>query len=78
MDGRPKRGACHRDPRWVRWLDQRLTNGPTTRPNHTAGVHRRDAETCSFVVLNHYGIDTSSYSFPYVVFWTDGDCQMLT
>ena len=50
--------------------------------DHTAGVHRRDAETVaeasSFVVLNHYGIDTSSYSFPYVATWTDGDRQVLT
>ena len=52
------------------------------RADHTAGIHRRDAETVaeasSFVVLNHYGIDTSSYSFPYVASWTEGDRQVLT
>ena len=49
--------------------------------DHTAGVHRRDAETVaeasSFVVLNHYGIDTSGYSFPYIATWAQ-DRQVLT
>ncbi len=35
---------------------------------HTPGIHRKDAETVaeasSFVVLHHYAIDTSDYSFP--------------
>lgn len=35
--------------------------------DHRSGVERRDAETVAestaFVVLNHYGIDTSGYSF---------------
>ncbi len=49
--------------------------------DHTAGIHRRDAETVaeasSFVMLHHYGIDTSSYSFPYLAHWTE-DQQRLT
>lgn len=27
------------------------------------------AESSAFVALNHYGIDTGSYSFPYVARW---------
>jgi hypothetical protein len=49
--------------------------------DHTAGVHRRDAETVaeasSYVLLNHYGIDTSGYSFPYIATWA-ADRQVLT
>ncbi|CAN5720936.1 hypothetical protein BH23CHL2_BH23CHL2_19640 [soil metagenome] len=49
--------------------------------DHTAGVHRRDAETVaeasSYVVLRHYGVDSAEYSFPYIASWT-GDRQILT
>ncbi len=40
---------------------------------HRGQTDRRDAETVAestaFVVLRHYGIDTSEYSFPYVAGW---------
>jgi hypothetical protein len=36
-------------------------------------MDRRDVETvaesAAFVVLNHYGIDSSGYTFPYVAGW---------
>ncbi len=41
--------------------------------DHRGQVTREDAETVAessaFVVLAHYGIDTGSYSFPYVARW---------
>ncbi len=41
--------------------------------DHRGTVTREDAETVAessaFVVLAHYGIDTGSYSFPYVARW---------
>ncbi len=41
---------------------------------HLPGIERRDAETvaesASFVVLTHYGIDSSDYTFPYVAAWS--------
>jgi len=41
---------------------------------HLPGFARHDAETvaesASFVVLTHYGIDSSDYSFPYVAAWS--------
>ncbi len=40
---------------------------------HLSGIERRDAETvaesAAFVVLTHYGIDSSDYTFPYVAIW---------
>jgi hypothetical protein len=40
---------------------------------HTLGMNSRDVETvaesAAFVVLNHYGIDSSGYTFPYVAGW---------
>jgi len=40
---------------------------------HLSGVELRDAETvaesAAFVVLTHYGIDSSGYTFPYVATW---------
>jgi hypothetical protein len=40
---------------------------------HNGFIPREDAETIAeasaYVVLSHYGIDTSSYSFPYIVAW---------
>jgi antirestriction protein ArdC len=40
---------------------------------HTLGMNSRDVETvaesAAFVVLNHYGIDSSGYTFPYVANW---------
>ncbi len=40
---------------------------------HLSGIERRDAETvaesAAFVVLTHYGIDSSGYTFPYVATW---------
>ena len=34
------------------------------------------AESSAFVVLNHYGIDSSEYTFPYVAGWAE-DLQVL-
>ena len=49
--------------------------------DHAAGIHRRDAETVaeasSFVILHRFGVDTSSYSFPYLAAWTE-DQKTLT
>jgi len=43
--------------------------------DHRGTVTREDAETVAessaFVVLAHYGIDTGSYSFPYVARWAE-------
>jgi len=40
---------------------------------HLPGIERRDAETvaesAAFVVLTHYSIDSSDYTFPYVATW---------
>ncbi len=40
---------------------------------YLSGIERRDAETvaesAAFVVLTHYGIDSSGYTFPYVATW---------
>jgi len=41
--------------------------------DHLPSIERRDAETvaesAAFVVLTHYGIDSSGYTFPYVATW---------
>lgn len=39
-----------------------------------ADRHGREvrAESCAFVIADHFGLDTSSYSFPYVVSWATG------
>jgi len=41
--------------------------------DHRGWINREDAETvaesAAFVVLNHYGIDASSYTFAYVAIW---------
>lgn len=43
--------------------------------DHRGQVERRDAETVAessaFVVLTHFGLDTSGYSFPYVATWAE-------
>jgi antirestriction protein ArdC len=48
--------------------------------DHRGQVERRDAETVAessaFVVLTHFGLDTSGYSFPYVATWA-ADRQVL-
>jgi N-terminal domain of anti-restriction factor ArdC len=41
--------------------------------SHTLGMDSRDVETvaesAAFVIMNHYGIDSSGYTFPYVAGW---------
>jgi hypothetical protein len=41
--------------------------------DHTLGMISQDVETvaesAAFVVLNHYGLDSSGYTFPYVAGW---------
>jgi antirestriction protein ArdC len=48
--------------------------------DHTTSIRREDAETvaesAAFVVLRHFGLDTSQYSFPYVAAWA-ADKQVL-
>ena len=43
--------------------------------DHRGGIAREDgeavAEGAAYVVMSHYGIDTSSYSFPYVASWSE-------
>lgn len=36
-----------------------------------------EAESCAYVVCRVLGIDSSSYSFPYVARWSHGDVEML-
>jgi hypothetical protein len=40
---------------------------------HALGMNSQDVETvaesAAFVVLNHYGLDSSGYTFPYVASW---------
>jgi antirestriction protein ArdC len=42
---------------------------------HHGALDRRDAETvaesAAFVVLHHFGLDTSDYTFPYVAGWAE-------
>jgi N-terminal domain of anti-restriction factor ArdC len=49
---------------------------------HNGFIPREDAETIAeasaYVVLSHWGIDTSSYSFPYIVAWGSGQGGPLT
>jgi len=48
---------------------------------HRGGIPREDAETvaesAAYVVLQHYGIDSSGYTFPYVARWAE-DRAVLT
>jgi antirestriction protein ArdC len=41
--------------------------------DHTLGMDKRDVETiaesAAFVVLNHAGVDSAGYSFPYIAHW---------
>lgn len=41
--------------------------------DHKDGIDRHDAETVAeasaFVVMNHFGLDTANYSFPYIAGW---------
>ncbi len=32
-----------------------------------------EAESVAFIVLHHFGIDSSDYSFPYVAGWQQGE-----
>ncbi len=49
--------------------------------DHAGGIPRRDAETVaeasSFVVLHHFGVDTSEYSFPYIATWAEEQETLL-
>ncbi len=46
-----------------------------TSSTHGGGVGRADAETvaegAAYVVLRHFGLDTSGYSFAYVARWAE-------
>lgn len=48
---------------------------------HDVGLNLQDAETIAeasaFVVLSRYGIDTSGYSFGYIMNWTEDDGEIL-
>lgn len=41
-----------------------------TRPDQS--LREVQAESVAFVICNHYGIDTSDYSFPYIALWSRG------
>ncbi|TAN30449.1 MAG: DUF1738 domain-containing protein [Actinomycetota bacterium] len=36
-----------------------------------------EAESCAYVVCRALGIDSSSYSFPYVARWSEGDVELV-
>ena len=40
--------------------------------NNDRSVEEIEAECVAFVVCEHYGIDTSEYSFPYIAAWSRG------
>lgn len=49
---------------------------------HNEGIISRaqaelEAESCAYVVCRALGIDSSSYSFPYVARWSDGDVELV-
>lgn len=37
-----------------------------------------EAEGCAYLVCRALGVDSSSYSFPYVARWARGDCKKIT
>ena len=41
-------------------------------PNQTRNSKEVEAESVAYTVCQHYGIDTSDYSFSYVVGWSEG------
>lgn len=72
-------------------IDSRLAGDQATKTlahetahcvaDHRGGIARADAETvaesAAYVVLQHYGIDSSGYTFPYVARWAE-DRAILT
>lgn len=48
--------------------DEKITGKPE-KDKHTREV---EAESIAYVVCQHFGIDTSDYSFPYVTGWSSG------
>lgn len=88
-DTRPAKGYWEPLSRRVA-LDERLEGDQATKTlahetahfvaGHELGIPRNDAETVAessaFVVLQHYGIDSSEYSFAYVSRWAQ-DKQVL-
>ena len=49
---------------------------------HNEGIISRaqaelEAESCAYVVCRALGIDSSSYSFPYVARWSEGDVDLV-
>ena len=66
-------------------IDRRLDDDQATKTlahetahavaDHRGGIARADAETvaesAAYVVLGHYGIDSSGYTFPYVARWAE-------
>ena len=50
-------------------LHRRKKNEPPSKDQHTREV---EAESVAYVVCQHFGIDTSDYSFGYVAGWSKG------
>ena len=50
-------------------LHRRKKNEPPYKDQHTREV---EAESVAYVVCQHFGIDTSDYSFGYVAGWSKG------
>lgn len=50
-------------------LHRRKKNVPPSKDQHTREV---EAESVAYVVCQHFGIDTSDYSFGYVAGWSKG------
>ena len=50
-------------------LHRRKKNVPPAKDQHTREV---EAESVAYVVCQHFGIDTSDYSFGYVAGWSKG------
>lgn len=40
-------------------------------------IRELQAESCAYVVSNHYGLDTSDYSFGYIASWSDANPEAL-
>lgn len=49
--------------------DKKMTLPTANADRSTKEVH---AESVAFIVAEHFGLDTSEYSFPYIAGWSDG------
>ena len=50
-------------------VHSRLHNLESDLHNEQQNIKEIQAESCAYIVCNHFGVDTSDYSFPYVSSW---------